>query len=190
MTIPTYLTIARLLAAGLIPLLLVLLDGSLAFWIIAALFLGSSLTDWLDGYLARRLGQETQLGRMLDPIADKILVSCALLVVIVGLDDRIWLVLPASVILARELFVSGLREFVGIGNATLKVSALAKWKTAVQMLALLGLMVCCALEIESGRMPVIAGILGLWLAAVLTAVTGVDYFRKALPIMQKENGHG
>ena len=190
MTIPTYLTIARLLAAGLIPLLLVLLDGSLAFWIIAALFLGSSLTDWLDGYLARRLGQETQLGRMLDPIADKILVSCALLVVIVGLDDRIWLVLPASVILARELFVSGLREFVGNGNATLKVSALAKWKTAVQMLALLGLMVCCALEIESGRMPVISGILGLWLAAVLTAVSGVDYFRKALPIMQKESGDG
>ena len=112
-----------------------------ADWFALILFVGAAITDWFDGYLARAWKQETKLGAMLDPIADKAMVAIALLTIValnsdarIGMDP--WILLPATVIIFREVFVSGLREFLGDTAGTLKVTKLAKWKTTGQMVAI------------------------------------------------------
>ena len=107
-----------------------------ADWAALILFVGAALTDWVDGYIARTWKQESKLGTMLDPIADKAMVLIALLVItgIFGLNPLV--LLPATLIMFREVFVSGLREFLGEVAGTLKVTKLAKWKTTVQMMAI------------------------------------------------------
>ena len=107
-----------------------------ADWAALILFVGAALTDWVDGYIARTWKQESKLGTMLDPIADKAMVLIALLVItgIFGLNPLV--LLPATLIVFREVFVSGLREFLGEVAGTLKVTKLAKWKTTVQMMAI------------------------------------------------------
>ena len=107
-----------------------------ADWAALILFVGAALTDWVDGYVARTWKQESKLGTMLDPIADKAMVLIALLVItgIFGLNPLV--LLPATLIVFREVFVSGLREFLGEVAGTLKVTKLAKWKTTVQMMAI------------------------------------------------------
>ena len=137
MNIPNILTIFRLIAAPSVGLVFVIFAAPYADWIAISLFVGAALTDYLDGYLARKWGQVTNLGRMLDPIADKAIVLIALLVIAVrapyiGLE----LLTPVLLITFREVFVSGLREFLGAKAGTLKVTWLAKWKTASQMLAI------------------------------------------------------
>lgn len=107
-----------------------------ADWFALVLFLGAAITDWFDGYLARAWKQETKLGAMLDPIADKAMVVIALMVIVGFSSMSPWLVLPTTVILFREVFVSGLREFLGDTAGTLKVTQLAKWKTTTQMIAI------------------------------------------------------
>ena len=107
-----------------------------ADWFALTLFVIASLTDWLDGYLARAWKQETKLGTMLDPIADKAMVIIALMVIVGFSSMSPWLVLPTTFILFREVFVSGLREYLGDTAGTLKVTALAKWKTTAQMVAI------------------------------------------------------
>ena len=107
-----------------------------ADWFALVLFVSAAVTDWFDGYLARAWKQETKLGAMLDPIADKAMVVIALMVIIGFSSWSPWLVLPATVILFREVFVSGLREFLGDVAGTLKVTKLAKWKTTLQMIAI------------------------------------------------------
>ncbi|MEN8893599.1 CDP-diacylglycerol--glycerol-3-phosphate 3-phosphatidyltransferase [Planktotalea arctica] len=138
MTIPNMLTVLRLLAAPGVAVMFLYFTRPYADWFALTLFVFAALTDWLDGYLARSWKQETKLGAMLDPIADKAMVVIALMV-IVGFSDQNWtpwLVLPATVILFREVFVSGLREFLGETAGTLKVTSLAKWKTTAQMVAI------------------------------------------------------
>jgi len=108
----------------------------IADWCALILFATAAITDWLDGYLARSWKQETKLGTMLDPLADKAMVVIALMVIVGYSSYSPWLVLPATVILFREVFVSGLREFLGDVAGTLKVTKLAKWKTTVQMVAI------------------------------------------------------
>ena len=186
LTLPTYLTLGRLAAAAALPLLYVAVPHPKAFWLISALFLIASITDWLDGYLARKLGQISNLGRMLDPIADKILVSTALLIVISCMEERAWLLIPATVILAREFLVSGLREFSGGGGSSLKTTFPAKCKTALQMAGLLILMLCCALDAHRGNVLPTVGIVAIWIAAMLTIFTGADYFKKALPMLRED----
>ena len=107
-----------------------------ADWCALILFVGAALTDWVDGHLARSWKQETKLGAMLDPIADKAMVVIALMVIVGYSSYSPWLVLPATVILFREVFVSGLREYLGDTAGTLKVTQLAKWKTTAQMVAI------------------------------------------------------
>jgi len=107
-----------------------------ADWFALVLFVGAAVTDWFDGYLARAWGQQTRFGAMLDPIADKVMVVIALMVIVGFSSWSPWLVLPATVILFREVFVSGLREFLGNTAGTLKVTVLAKWKTTFQMIAI------------------------------------------------------
>ncbi len=135
-TIPNILTVLRLLAAPGIAIMFLYFSRPLADWAALILFLAAAITDWFDGFLARAWKQETKLGAMLDPIADKAMVVIALMVIVGYSSMSPWLVLPATVILFREVFVSGLREFLGDTAGTLKVTKLAKWKTTAQMVAI------------------------------------------------------
>jgi cardiolipin synthase len=152
--------------------------------LIAALVFGlAAATDWLDGYLARARGLTSRFGRMLDPIADKLLVGSALML-IAGLGHMSpWGLLPAIVIMLREILVSGLREFLAGLSVGMPVTRLAKWKTAAQMLAL-GLLLAGdggAAVAGLAALPVaLVGEVLLWVAALLTLATGWDYLRAAL----------
>ena len=175
--IPNLLTLFRI---ALIPLLVgsFYVGGDLGNRLACAIFVLAGITDFLDGYIARRLDQRSALGRFLDPVADKLVVAAALLMM-VGFGQIAGLsVLPALVILCREILVSGLREYLAGISIRMPVSRLAKWKTAIQMTAIAILLLG-----EAGPWGVpwasIGGI-GLWVAAVLTLVTGYDYLRSGL----------
>ena len=203
-TIPNTLTLLRLLAAAGVPVMFLYFHRPWADWAALALFVGAAVTDWFDGYLARLWKQESRFGAMLDPIADKAMVVIALLVLTGYSGMNPWLILPATVILFREVFVSGLREFLGDRAQLLKVTKLAKWKTTAQMIAIAVLFLGTGLAfLESGTAPAagegevpsgltlaavatIAGLALIWVAAALTAVTGWDYFRKALPHLKDD----
>ncbi|MBN2905356.1 MAG: CDP-diacylglycerol--glycerol-3-phosphate 3-phosphatidyltransferase [Rhodobacteraceae bacterium] len=179
-TIPNILTVLRLLAAPLLPLAYYLLPHPAADWAAVLLFVGASATDWVDGYLARKWNQTSRFGAMLDPIADKAMVLIALLLVVALFDMPALLTLAATLIVFREVFVSGLREFLGARAGQLKVTKLAKWKTTVQMVALTVLLA------HGIAMPALAQALGtglLLIAAGLTLITGADYFAKAWPYL-------
>jgi len=134
--LPNILTVLRLIAAPGLAVMFLYFHRPYADWFALILFVVASITDWVDGYLARAWKQETKLGAMLDPIADKAMVIIALMVIVGYSSMSPWLVLPATVILFREVFVSGLREYLGDTAGTLKVTALAKWKTTAQMIAI------------------------------------------------------
>lgn len=163
----------------------------LAFWMparnahvwAAVIFAIAGLSDWLDGYLARRLGQGSRFGVLFDPIADKMMVSAALLLLIEELPHW-WLVLPALIIIGREITVSGLREWLaqGEGLGKLPVKWLGKLKTGVQMVALFCLLISIPGWAEIG-LPF--GLLLLYLAAVLTIVSGLDYLWQAWPSIRQ-----
>lgn len=135
-TIPNILTTLRLLAAPAVAVMFLYFTRPYADWFALLLFVGAAVTDWFDGYLARNWKQVTKVGTMLDPIADKAMVVIALMVIVGYSSMSPWLVLPATVILFREVFVSGLREFLGDTAGTLRVTRLAKWKTTAQMVAI------------------------------------------------------
>ncbi|MEP2641820.1 CDP-diacylglycerol--glycerol-3-phosphate 3-phosphatidyltransferase [Roseobacter sp.] len=219
LTLPNILTIIRLIAAPMVAVMFLYFTRPYADWFALLLFVSAAITDWFDGYLARAWKQETKLGAMLDPIADKAMVVVALMVIVAFSSWSPWLVLPATVILFREVFVSGLREFLGDTAGTLKVTILAKWKTTFQMVAIAVLFSQGVFEhylgmsaygmdqamvnaIFAGEEPDllglrwklaamewagVGGLVLLWLAAGLTLVTGVDYFRKALPHLKESN---
>lgn len=180
--LPNLLTLSRIAAIPLI-VALMLLRWPAADLTACVVFTAAAVTDWLDGHLARRHRQTSELGRMLDPIADKLLVG-AVLMLLAGLGrlSDIGLI-AAVVIMLREILVSGLREFLAGLSQGLPVSRLAKWKTGVQMTAL-GMLVAgdaSARLLGLGFLPV--GLLGeamLTLAAALTLVTGWDYLNASL----------
>lgn len=136
LTVPNILTLLRLLAAPGVALAFLYFSRPAADWFALVLFVLAAITDWFDGYLARAWKQESKLGAMLDPIADKAMVVIALMVIVGYSSMSPWLVLPATFILFREVFVSGLREYLGDTAGTLKVTPLAKWKTTLQMVAI------------------------------------------------------
>ena len=181
-SLPNLLSLSRIVV---IPLLIgaFYLEGDFANWVACALFTAASLTDFFDGYIARTLRQQSKLGRFLDPVADKLLVAAAILMLVA--DGRIagLLVLPALVILCREIVVSGLREFLAALRVSVPVSRLAKWKTALQMLAISFLLLGDA---GPAWIPVLKlGEIGFWGAALLTLITGYDYLRSGLGHMTR-----
>ncbi len=149
-SIPNTLTVMRLLAAPGVPLMFLYFQRPWADWFALTLFVGAAITDWFDGYLARLWKQESKFGTMLDPIADKAMVVIAILVLTGYSGMNPWLILPATVILFREVFVSGLREFLGVKAGLLKVTKLAKWKTTAQMVAIAVLFLGTGLNISMG----------------------------------------
>jgi cardiolipin synthase (CMP-forming) len=182
-SLPNLLTLSRILA---IPLVVAtfFVPGDYARWIACVLFSAAALTDWLDGHMARRWAQQSELGRFLDPIADKLLVSATLFMLVAkGRFSAEWALLPALVILCREILVSGLREYLAELRVGLPVSRLAKWKTAIQMVAIGVLIVGDA---GPAVLPVVwIGETLLWVAALLTLVTGYDYLRAGLAHMTR-----
>lgn len=180
-SLPNLLTLSRIVV---IPLVVATfyVDGALARWVACALFVAAAITDWFDGYLARSRNQVSALGRFLDPIADKLLVA-AVLLMLVAFDRVAPATVPAAlVILLREILVSGLREFLAEIRIGMPVSRLAKWKTAIQMVALSVLLVG---EVGPAELPVRQiGEVCLWAAAVLTMITGWDYLRSGLKHMR------
>jgi CDP-diacylglycerol--glycerol-3-phosphate 3-phosphatidyltransferase len=134
--IPNILTLLRLLAAPGVVLMFLYFSRPYADWFALILFVVAAVTDFVDGYLARAWKQESKFGAMLDPIADKAMVVIALVVITGFSGMNPWILLPATVIIFREVFVSGLREFLGDTAGTLKVTNLAKWKTSAQMAAI------------------------------------------------------
>jgi len=181
-TLPNLLTLSRILA---VPLLVATfyLPGRLAPWVACGIFVAACVTDWLDGHFARRWKQQTEFGRFLDPIADKLVVAAALFMLAATQKISSLAILPALVILMREILVSGLREHLATVRVSLPVSRLAKWKTAIQMVAIAILLLQGA-EITVIPVETIGEVM-LWIAAVLTLGTGWDYLYGGLPHMDE-----
>ena len=180
--IPNYLTIGRIV---IVPVFVVsfYLPGFYGDVIPFALFVVASFTDFLDGLLARMYKEESKLGELLDPIADKIIVAAALILLVMDGTIKNYEVIAAIIILTREILVSGLREFLAKGRIKLPVSNLAKLKTFLQMFSL-----SILLTGETGNKIInfqdynaqTIGIILLWLSAFLTLYTGYEYLRKGI----------
>jgi cardiolipin synthase len=175
--IPNFLTVLRVL---LIPVIAACFykPSELTRWVAVSIFLFACLTDYLDGYIARTYRQMTKFGQILDPIADKLLVASTLLLM-AGFDKLTkWGLIPAIIILCREMLISGFREFLSDLRVTLPVSNLAKFKTAAQMVAITLLLICDLYQDQ--RLLAHTGEIFLWLASVLSIVTGLSYYRETM----------
>lgn len=176
--LPNILTIARILSVPAIVFLLYWPEQIWVRWIALTLFVVAAVTDYLDGYFARSRGQQSAVGRMLDPIADKLLVAACLFVLVADDQIRAWSIWAGLIILCREILVSGLREFLAGLQVSVPVSRLAKWKTAVQLVAIGFLIAGPAGDflLPEGWTTVI-GLVLLWIAALVTIYTGWDYMQ-------------
>lgn len=183
MSVPNMLTYARIAAVPVVVGCIYvqsIMDGPLWLrWLALAVFIAAGVTDFLDGYYARIWQQHSAFGRMLDPIADKLLVSSCLLVLAADETIRSWSIWPAVVILCREILVSGLREYLAALRVSVPVTKLAKWKTTVQLVAIGFLL---AGEAGDRVLPYtsLIGIVLLWISAIFTIYTGWDYFRAGI----------
>jgi CDP-diacylglycerol--glycerol-3-phosphate 3-phosphatidyltransferase/cardiolipin synthase len=180
--IPNYLTIGRII---IVPIFVIsfYLPGFYGDIIPFSLFIVASFTDFLDGLLARMFKEESKLGELLDPIADKIIVAAALILLVMNGTIKNYEVIAAIIILTREILISGLREFLAIGRIKLPVSSLAKYKTFLQMFS-----ISILLTGETGNKIInfqdynaqTIGIILLWLSSFLTLYTGYEYLRKGI----------
>ncbi|AFS49001.1 CDP-diacylglycerol--glycerol-3-phosphate 3-phosphatidyltransferase [alpha proteobacterium HIMB59] len=176
-TIPNIITFIRIF---LIPIILYLLfsENPNIVLIAGLLFIVSSVSDYFDGYLARTLNQSSKLGTLLDPIADKLLIASVIVVLVdTGVISNIHVV-PAIIILLREIAISGLREFLAKLNTDMPVSKLAKYKTTFQMVSLSILIISLGFELNDLLWNI--GLITLWIAATITLLSGYNYMVKGL----------
>ncbi len=174
--LPNLLTYGRMVAVPVVAACLFAPDEFAMRWLALTVFVVAGITDFFDGYLARVLQQQSSLGRMLDPIADKLLVAASLLMLVSDRSITGWSLWAAIVILCREILVSGLREFLAELRVSVPVTKVAKWKTAVQLVAVGFLIAGPAGEaLIPGTVAI--GLVLLWIAAVLTLYTGWDYMK-------------
>ena len=181
--VPNWMTILRIMVAPVIAVLIWLDDVKTGYMPALTLFVLASISDFIDGWMARRLGVVSKLGAMLDPIADKVLIGTCLVSLAHVTEDGWWFILPAIIIMTREFLISGLREFMAGRSVNMSVSVLAKWKTTLQLVAigfLVGAPVFPSLPIAN---PI--GLALLWAAAFVTAQTGFDYYRGVLEHVDK-----
>ena len=185
--LPNLLTISRIIV---IPVIFLAIYIHTVWWSVltAVLFIIAAITDYFDGYLARSRNETSVFGRLLDPIADKLLVVSALLIIVANrMVDEISYI-PVCIIMCREILVSGLREFLAEVKVGMPVTRLAKWKTGVQMTALSMLLMSRVGIIQIGDTFIpVWGVLGeilLWVAGVLTFMTGYDYFQRGLDYLK------
>ncbi|MGE0753756.1 MAG: CDP-diacylglycerol--glycerol-3-phosphate 3-phosphatidyltransferase [Alphaproteobacteria bacterium] len=182
--LPNWLTYGRI---GAIPALIMVffIKGDWGYWLSAGIFLLASVTDWLDGYMARMWQAQSNIGRFLDPIADKLLVATALMLLVQSNSDTVIRadIIPAIAIVCREILVSGLREFLAEIQVSVPVSRLAKWKTAAQMVAIFLLLL--GVGGPDGLHADVLGRILLWIAGILTLVTGYAYFKTGWKHLQE-----
>ncbi len=180
LSLPNVLTLSRIVAIPAV-VALFFVPGPAAQWAAGVVFVAAAVTDFFDGWLARRWQQVSHFGRFLDPIADKLMVAAVLMMLVGAGRVATVTTLPALVILGREILVSGLREYLAQLNVGMPVTGLAKWKTGIQMVAITILLVGDAGPV----LPwVVIGEAGLWIAGVLTLITGWDYMRAGLAHMR------
>jgi len=189
LAVPNLLTYSRIAAVPLVVACMFwqsFLAGDIWLrWLALAIFIAAGVTDILDGYFARSLGQQSSFGRMLDPIADKLLVASCLLMLAADETIRGWSLWAAIVILCREILVSGLREYLAELRVSVPVTRLAKWKTTVQLVAIGFLLagkagdeiIAAATGNDLTPVVTLTGLTLLWLSAIVTLYTGYDYFR-------------
>ena len=178
--VPNIITIARILA--IVPIVALVMNGDVVLRLVALIiYVIAAASDWLDGYLARAWNQYSPLGRMLDPIADKLLVG--ILIAALAWDGSFsgWDMIPVCAILFREFFISGLREFLGSAKVVLNVTWLAKWKTTLQLIAL----AIVLLERIVPGLRLTSDVV-LWVAGALTLWTGLQYLRASWPHLTSE----
>ena len=181
--VPNWMTILRIMVAPVIAVLIWLDDVKAGYMPALTLFVLASISDFIDGWMARRLGVVSKLGAMLDPIADKVLIGTCLVSLAHVTEDGWWFILPAIIIMTREFLISGLREFMAGRSVNMPVSVLAKWKTTLQLVAigfLVGAPVFPSLPMAN---PI--GLALLWAAALVTAQTGFAYYRGVLEHVDK-----
>lgn len=186
--IPNILTMSRI---AIIPLVMALfyMQTPVALWCALALFIAGGITDFFDGYLARRWNMMSAFGRFLDPIADKLLIAAMLILICAyGRLPGLWTI-PAIIIMMREMLIAGLREFLGPHRITIPVSRLAKWKTVSQMVAMGFLIMGIHGDVVLPH-TLLIGQIGILIAAVLTVITGWDYMKKGLTAIQQMDAKG
>jgi cardiolipin synthase (CMP-forming) len=183
--LPNILTYLRIVAVPLVVGLLIY-GGETNRWIALAIFVAAAITDFFDGYLARIWQQQSSLGRMLDPIADKLLIASVLLAVTYTGQIYSFHIWAAVIILCREILVSGLREFLAELRVSVPVTQMAKWKTTIQMVAIAFLIVGPAGDKVMEHTSTI-GLVFLWIAALATLYTGLDYFRAGVKHVMDED---
>jgi cardiolipin synthase (CMP-forming) len=185
MSLPNILTYGRIAAVPVVVACLFWPTDFWVRWIAFGAFIAAAITDYFDGYIARLWAQQSSLGRMLDPIADKLLVSACLLMLAADGTIRGWSLWAAIVILCREVLVSGLREFLAELRVSVPVTRLANWKTTAQLVAVGFLLAGPAgEEILPGTTAI--GLALLWVSAVVTLYTGYDYFRTGVQHLLEE----
>ena len=186
LNLPNFLTIFRIICVPIIALLIILSQNQNNLSIALTLFILAAFTDYLDGLTARTLNQSTEFGKVLDPIADKlmtVILLCVLYGSKIGSDFPIIFGIPVVVIIFREIFISGLREYIGTKSEVLQVSWFAKIKTALQLLSI-GILILSLIFQEINNF-VYLGLLLIWLASILTIVSGFDYFIKVKPYIKE-----
>lgn len=180
---PNLLTYARIAAVPIVVAAMywqsILQGGLWLRWVAFVIFIAAAITDFFDGYLARTWDQQSLLGRMLDPIADKLLVSSCLLMLAADETIRGWSLFAAIIILCREILVSGLREFLAELRVSVPVTRLAKWKTTWQLVAI-GFLLAGEAGDKIFPFTTEIGLVLLWLSAIVTLYTGWDYLRAGL----------
>jgi cardiolipin synthase len=178
-SLPNLLTYGRVVAVPVVAALMFWPDEFWMRWAAWGVFALAGVTDFFDGYLARIWSQQSSLGRMLDPIADKLLIAVILLMLVATQAIKGWSIWAAIVILCREILVSGLREYLAELRVSVPVSRIAKWKTTMQIFAL-GFLIVGPAGVHVLTYTVEIGLALLWLSAALTLYTGWDYFRAGL----------
>ena len=180
---PNLLTVIRIIFASLIALILIFFDSKMAYFISFILFSLAGVTDYFDGWLARKKGQISDLGRMLDPIADKILVISTFIILMSNNVIEGFNAIAAFIIIYREIFISGLREFLGNKSLVVKVTKLAKWKTAIQfitILVFLGSQVINNFYMYTDIINIFIEFtctLLIWITSLISLYTGINYLR-------------
>ena len=190
LAVPNLLTYARIAAVPAVVACLywqdILQGGLWLRWVAVLIFISAGVTDALDGYYARKRGEQSAFGRMLDPIADKLLVASCLLMLAADGTIRGWSLWAAIVILCREILVSGLREYLAAPRVSVPVTKLAKWKTTVQLVAI-GFLIAGEAGEQIIPATTLIGIVLLWISAIVTIYTGWDYFRAGIHHLIRED---
>ncbi|SVA19230.1 uncharacterized protein METZ01_LOCUS72084 [marine metagenome] len=191
------LTFSRIFIAIFIPCFIfmgrsdfLLLDVKIVYFVSFILFILAALSDFLDGWIARKKSQESEIGRILDPVADKLLVILTLVPILINFN-HILIYFPSLIIIFREILVSGLRESLKSNDLILEVTKLSKWKTASQLIAVSSLLLSLSFPILSfpiwiNNLPLFMGLIFIWLASILSIFTGFNYICKVVSFYKKE----